>query len=794
MQPVRNKSKATRFQGFVMSATALKTRFKVDGLDCAACAARVEGAVGKLDGVEDVSVSVMTGAMVVAHGGNVALDAIEGAVKRLGYGISAEKPAAKAADHVHDHGDHACGCCGHGDKDGHDHKHDDHDHHDHEHADPDHHDHAHDDHDHDHARHDHAAHDHHDHAGHDHHGHSHDLGEGPWWQSAMGRQAIGVGAGIAVAYAVGYLVPSIERWLFLVVMLAGLAPIALRAFRLARAGEVFSIESLMTVAAIGAVFLDAGEEAAAVVFFFLIGELLEGVAAQKARSSIKALADLVPETALLFENGTTREVAASALSIGQEVMVRPGDRVPCDGVVLAGVSSIDESMVTGEAVPVTRGEGSLVYAGTINGDGVLWVKVTAPATDNTIARIVRLVTEAQETKAPVERFISRFARYYTPAVVAVGAAVALLPPLYDGNWAGWIYKGLAVLLIGCPCALVISTPAAIAAALSSGARSGLLIKGGAILEQLRDVTAIAFDKTGTLTEGAPKVTDVVAFGTDEATVLADAAALEASSSHPLAKAVLAAAGPGALPAVDDGKAVPGKGVTGSIAGRALFFGSAEAAAERVALSAVVSAAVDRLSAEGKTVCVLLSGDAVLGLIGLRDEPRPDAAVAIANLKARGIKTVMLTGDNERAAAAVGRQLGMDDVRAGLLPGDKQAAIKALQADGLVVAKIGDGINDAPALASADVGIAMGGGTDVALEAADAALIYGRVGDVAAMIDLSRSAMANIRQNIVIALGLKAFFLVTTIAGITGLWPAILADTGATVLVTANALRLLRPNR
>ncbi len=774
-----------------MSATAQKTRFKVEGLDCAACAARVEGAVGRLDGVEDVSVSVMTGAMVVAHGGNVALDAIEGAVTRLGYGISAEKPATKVSDHAHEHGEHACGCCGHGDKhDNHDHDHHDHaghDHHDHEHHD---HHHAHADHDH----HDHSSHDHHDHAGHDHHGHSHDLGEGPWWKSAMGRQAIGVGAGIAVAYVVGYLVPSIERWLFLVVMLAGLAPIALRAFRLARVGEVFSIESLMTVAAIGAVFLDAGEEAAAVVFFFLIGELLEGVAAQKARSSIKALADLVPETALLVDNGTTREVAASALAVGQEVMVRPGDRVPCDGVVLAGMSSIDESMVTGEAVPVTRGEGSSVYAGTINGDGVLRVQVTAPATDNTISRIVRLVTEAQETKAPVERFISRFARYYTPAVVAVGAAVALLPPLYDGNWAGWIYKGLAVLLIGCPCALVISTPAAIAAALSSGARSGLLIKGGAILEQLRSVTAIAFDKTGTLTEGAPKVTDVVPFGSDEATVLADAAALEASSSHPLAKAVLAAVGSGALPAVDGGKAVPGKGVTGSIAGRELFFGSAEAAAERVSLSAEVSAAVERLSAEGKTVCVLLSGDAVLGLIGLRDEPRPDAAAAIANLKVRGIKTVMLTGDNERAAAAVGRQLGMDDVRAGLLPGDKQAAIKALQADGLVVAKIGDGINDAPALASADVGIAMGGGTDVALEAADAALIYGRVGDVAAMIDLSRRAMGNIRQNIIIALGLKAFFLVTTIAGITGLWPAIVADTGATVLVTANALRLLRPNR
>lgn len=758
-----------------MTDMALKTRFKVIGMDCASCAARVEGAVARIDGVGDVSVSVMTGSMVVHHDDTADLKALESAVSRLGYGISVEHPKQHAESHEAQ--EHACGCCGHGEA-----GHEGHDHHDHSHAASE--------------RGDHGGHDHadHDHAGHDHAGHVHAEIDGAWWKSAAGLQTIGVGTGIAAAYLLGRLSPDAERWLFLVVMLAGLAPIALRALRLVQAGELFTIESLMTIAAIGAVFLDATEEAAAVVFFFLVGEMLEGLAARKARSSIKALAGLVPETAHRLEGGTTREVAASALAVGDQVVVRPGDRLPGDGVVVAGTSSIDESMVTGESVPVTRGEGASVYAGTINGDGVLTVRITAPASDNTIARIVRLVTEAQETRAPVERFINRFARYYTPAVVAVGAAVALLPPLVDGDWSGWIYKGLAILLIGCPCALVISTPAAIAASLAAGARTGLLIKGGSVLERLRDVTAVAFDKTGTLTEGRPKVTDVEGFGTDRDTVLSLSASLEATSSHPLARAVLAAAGGTKLAPVESGSAVPGKGVTGRVEGRELFFGSAEAAAERTTLPPDVLGAVERLAAEGKTTCLLLSDGAAIGLIGLRDAPRPDAVVAVADLRRRGVTTVMLTGDNPRAAAAVGRELGIDDVRAGLLPADKQAAIKALQDKRLVVAKIGDGINDAPALASADIGVAMGGGTDVALEAADAALLYGRVGDIGAMIDLSRRAMANIRQNISIALGLKAVFLVTTVLGVTGLWPAILADTGATVLVTANALRLLGAGR
>lgn len=756
-----------------MADPVLKTRFQVEGMDCAACAARVEGAAARIDGVEEVSVSVMTGSMVVHHANTADLAALENAVIRLGYGITTRHPERHAE--LQGEAAHACGCCGHDNVGHHGHDHDDHGaHHESHRTEPGH-----------------AA---HDYAEDDNAGHVHPEMEGGWWRTVVGMQTIGVGLGIVAAYALGSLAPDAERWLFLAVMLLGLAPIAVRAFRLVQVGEPFSIESLMTVAAVGAVFLDAGEEAAAVVFFFMIGELLEGLAARRARSSIKALSGLVPETAQLLADGVTREVAASALVVGNEVLVRPGDRVPCDGVVVAGTSSVDESMVTGESMPVTRGEGASVYAGTINGDGVLTARVTAPAADNTIARIVRLVTEAQETRAPVERFINRFARYYTPAVVAIAAAFAVLPPLLDGDWRGWIYKGLAILLIGCPCALVISTPAAIAASLASGARTGLLIKGGSVLERLRDITAVAFDKTGTLTEGMPKVTNIESFGAGRDAVLRLSASLEASSSHPLAKAILAAADGAALSPVEDGKAVPGKGVIGRVDGRELFFGSADAAAERTQPPAEVLAAVKRFAAEDKTICLLLADGAVLGLVALRDAPRPDAIAAVADLRRRGIATVMLTGDNARAAAAVGRELGIDDVRAGLLPADKQAAIKVLQDKGLVVAKIGDGINDAPALATADIGIAMGGGTDVALEAADAALLYGRVGDVASLIDLSLRTMANIRQNITIALGLKAVFLVTTVLGITGLWPAILADTGATVLVTANALRLLRPSR
>ena len=668
--------------------------------------------------------------------------------------------------------------------------------------------HDHGEHGHDHSKHDHADHDHngHDHAGHDHakpaakdaveglHGHDHGPTNGPWWASKKGRLTILSGAALVIAYGVGHLVPSIASYAFIVAMLIGLIPIARRAIMAAMAGTPFSIEMLMTIAAIGAVIINAGEEAAAVVFLFLVGELLEGVAAGKARQSIQSLAALVPKEALLEENGQTRAVPAESLAVGATILIRPGDRISADGVILSGESAIDEAPVTGESTPVRKGVDEKVFAGTINGDAALRVRVTATAADNTIARVVKLVEEAQESKAPTERFIDRFSRYYTPGVVIVAALVAIIPPLFfGGQWGEWVYKGLAILLIGCPCALVISTPAAIAASLSAGARRGLLLKGGAVLETLGTITAVALDKTGTLTEGKPKVTDILAFGHSESDVLTFAAALETGSSHPLAKAILdrAAADKVAVPAVSDAKALGGKGVTATVDGKAVFLGSPQSAGDRIALSAEQTAAITALNDEGKTVSVLIIGETLAGAIAMRDEPRADAKSGLKALTDAGVKIVMLTGDNTRTATAIGKQLGIE-VRAELMPEDKQRIVGELKQQGFTVAKVGDGINDAPALAAADIGIAMGGGTDVALETADAAVLHGRVGDVAEMIDLSKRTMSNIRQNIIIALGLKAVFLVTTIAGITGLWPAILADTGATVLVTINALRLLAP--
>ena len=768
-----------------MTSTTQQSRYRVEGMDCASCAAKIDTAVRRLQGVEDVSVSVTAGTMTVKHHADP--DLLPNIAKRvtgLGYKLF-PLPQSNAPLPKVEKDDHACGC-------GHDHKSDAHDHAGHS--------------DHDHG----AAGHRHGHAGHSHapeardaavadlHGHDHGPASGPWWKSAKGRLTIVTGIAVAAAWAIGKLVPALDAWIFTAAMLVGLLPVARRAFMAARAGTPFSIEMLMTIAAVGAVVIGASEEAAAVVFLFLIGELLEGVAAGKARASIQSLTDLVPKTALVEENGKTLEVQAESLAVGAVILVRPGDRIPADGVILSGQSAIDEAPVTGESTPVRKGVDAVVFAGTVNGDAALRVRVTAAASDNTIARVVRLVEEAQESKAPTERFIDRFSRYYTPGVVAVGALVAITPPLFwGGAWSEWVYKGLAILLIGCPCALVISTPAAIAASLSSGARRGLLLKGGAVLENIGKITAVAFDKTGTLTEGKPKVTDIVGLGVSDAEVLRLAAALETGSSHPLARAILdrAAAAGTDIPQVIDAKAISGKGVSGTVEGIDVFLGSPQAAADRISLTAEQSARIAALNDEGKTVSVVVAKGVAAGLLAMRDEPRADTAAGLKALTQAGVKTVMLTGDNQRTAQAIGKTLGIE-VRAQLLPEDKQRIVGELRRQGFRVAKVGDGINDAPALAAADVGIAMGGGTDVALETADAAVLHGRVGDVIEMIELSKRTMSNIGQNISIALGLKGVFLVTTIIGITGLWPAILADTGATVLVTMNALRLLavRPHQ
>ncbi len=733
-----------------MAQTAQLTRYRVEGMDCAGCAAKIDKAARRAPGVDDVSVSVTAGTMTLHHSDEADLPALEKTIAGLGYTVAPFASAASASDE-HDH-----------DAPGHEHHHGD---------------------DHDHVG----------EAVEGLHGHDHGPTQGPWWKSRKGQLTIASGVALVAAYVVSRAMPDTGQWPFVAAMLVGLVPIGRRAVMAAFAGSPFSIEMLMTIAAVGAVIIGAGEEGATVVFLFLVGEMLEGVAAGKARASIQSLTKLVPKTALVEKDGKTQEVPAESLTVGAIILVRPGDRIPADGVIVSGESAIAEAPVTGESTPVRKGVDASVFAGTVNGDAALRVRVTAAAADNTIARVVKLVEEAQESKAPTERFIDRFSTYYTPAVVVVAALIAVVPPLlFGGTWSAWVYKGLAILLIGCPCALVISTPAAIAASLSSGARRGLLLKGGAVLENLGKITAAAFDKTGTLTEGKPQVTDVIGFARPEADVLKLAAALETGSSHPLAAAILAkaAAGQVAVPQITDAKALGGKGVTGTVDGSEVFLGSPQAAGDRIALSADQSAVISALNDEGKTVSVLLAGRAVAGAIAMRDEPRADARAGLKALTDAGIKIVMLTGDNRRTAKAIGKQLGIE-VRAELLPEDKQRIVGELKKQGLVVAKIGDGINDAPALAAADVGIAMGGGTDVALETADAAVLHGRVGDVAAMVDLSKRTMGNIRQNITIALGLKAVFLVTTVVGLTGLWPAIMADTGATVLVTMNALRLLR---
>ncbi len=617
-----------------------------------------------------------------------------------------------------------------------------------------------------------------------------------WWKSSKGLLVIVSGGALATAFGIGKLMPEVAPWAFIAALLIGLLPIARRAVMAGLAGSPFTIETLMTIAAVGAVVIGAAEEGATVVFLFLVGELLEGVAAGKARASIQGLAELVPKTALVEREGRTEEIPTNEITVGAILLVRPGDRLPADGVIMSGESAINEAPVNGESIPVRKSVDAIVFAGTVNGEAALRIRVTASAADNTIARVVRLVEEAQESKAPTERFIDRFSRYYTPAVVVLATLVAVIPPLlFGGAWSAWVYKGLALLLIGCPCALVISTPAAIAASLSAGAKRGLLLKGGAVLEQLRKITIVCFDKTGTLTEGKPKVTDVLSFGLPKDEIVRLAAALETGSSHPLASAILAQAVTDkvTVPQVMDAESHGGKGVSGTVEGQMLFLGSPKAAEERVIMKPDQLAIIEMLNREGKTVAVLLVGETLAGAIAMRDEPRSDAVTGLKMLADSGIKTVMLTGDNRRTAEAIGRQLGIE-VRADLLPEDKQKIVIEMKGQGMTVAKVGDGINDAPALAAADVGIAMGGGSDVALETADAAVLHGRVADVAAMVDLSKRTMRIIHQNITLSLGLKAVFLVTTVTGVTGLWPAILADTGATVLVTLNALRLLTPVR
>lgn len=763
--------KATRLD---VMEEAPPVAWHVEGMDCASCVAKVETAMRRLPGVSDVAVNLMGERLTLRLApGQTDAATIQRSLSALGYTARPlpmdERPAGGAAPSPAHHQGHG-NCRGH-----------------------------------DHASHGHG-HDHRPTTSHEGHGHGGAFGHShadhedpadaakPWYATGKARLVWLLGALVLGAYALSLFLPDRLTYpLFLAATAVALVPFGRRAFALARAGSPFSIETLMVTAALGAAVIGAAEEAAVVVLLFAVGELLENVAAGRARAGIKALAKLMPRTALrLRGDGSTEPVPSGSLAVGDLVLVRPGDRVPCDGTIEEGQSALDESPVTGESVPVSRGPGEAIVAGSINAEGALRVRVSRTASDNTIARIIRMVEEATASRAPTQRFIERFSNWWTPGAMVVSLLVILLPPFLLG-WDWWtsIYRGLAVLLIACPCALVISVPAAMASGLSAGARRGLLIKGGAALEEIGAASTVAFDKTGTLTEGQPRVTDVLPMpGMSEDEVLALAAGAEQGSSHPLAKAVMAEATARgiATPDASSQAAVPGRAVTATVSGRKVSVGSPRHAAEAGAKLGALSEAVPRLEAEGKTAVVVLADGAPAGVLALRDEPRADAAAGVAALSRLGIRSVMLTGDNARTGGAIAQGLGLE-VKAELLPDDKLREIAALRSSGSVV-MVGDGINDAPALAAASVGVAMGGGTDVALETADAAVLRDRTTGVAELVSLSRATMTNVKTNVALAVGLKGVFLVTTLLGVTGLWPAIMADTGATVLVTLNALRLL----
>lgn len=708
-------------------------QYHIEGMDCASCVGKIETALARMPDISDIQLNFTTEklTLTLAPNGSTQFSDVEKTIKRLGFGISATTDQSTAANSSRQSA----------------------------------------------------------------------TEQQRWWQSRKGKQVVGVGILMGFAYALSLLFPDYGMWAFAVAVIVGVFRFARKALALAMTGTSFSIEMLMSVAALGALIIGEPEEATAVVFLFSVGELLESVAADRARAGIRALASLVPKTAILLDTqGGQRDVPADSLQIDDLVLVRPGDKVSADGVITQGASSLDDSPVTGESIPVAKTIGDKVFAGSINMDGALQIRVEKTAADNTIARIIELVEQAQASKAPTARFIEKFSRYYTPAVMAIAALVIIIPPLaMGGEWATWLYRGLALLLIACPCALVLSTPAAIASGLAVGARRGLLIKGGSALEIIGRVNTVAFDKTGTLTEGKPRVTDVIAFTEQHMdtqggnTILALFASVESASSHPLAKAIIdhAKAANIAIPFASKAYATAGKAVHATVAGRSLAIGSPVYAANETSITPKQHGQIEALQNEGKTVSVLFDEQSreVLGLVALRDELREDAQQGVAQLKAMGVRSVMLTGDNRLTAQALANHLDVE-WQAELLPEDKLRLLNEMK-DNHKIAMIGDGINDAPALATADVGIAMGGGTDVAIETADVALLKSRVTDVAHLIALSRATLSNIHQNVIFALGLKAMFLITTVLGITGLWIAVLADTGATVLVTLNALRLLR---
>ncbi|MDX1992683.1 MAG: heavy metal translocating P-type ATPase [bacterium] len=727
--------------------------YTVRGMDCADCARTVEKGVSSLTGVQTVQVDFATQKLRLT--GEIAHETLRQRVEALGYGL--DDPAAPKAETTPSRGGV--------------------------------------------------------------------LGFGLYLLRERETQwALAGGALIALAAVLSLLnLPALlVNVLFVLAIAVAGWPIARSGLRTLFINRDFNINLLMTIAAVGAVVIGETFEGALVIFLFAVGEALEGYTADRARDSLRGLMALAPAKALRLRGDpmlmrVEEEVPVEALQVGDFILVKPGERIPMDGEVVRGMSSVNQATITGESIPVSKEAGEAVFAGTINGEGALEIRVTRLAADSTLSRIIQLVEEAQSVRAPSQRAIDQFARVYTPAVVAFAALVAIVPPLLfnapfldtpDGH--GWLYRALALLVIACPCALVISTPVTVISAITAAARRGVLIKGGAYLEALAGLKALAFDKTGTLTRGEPTVTQVRA--ADCATgqdcplcddVLALASAVERRSTHPLARAVVTAAEARGLASAyapaETVEALAGRGVRGSVAGQQVAVGSHRWFDQNHpdSHSADLCARMQAAETSGQTVMLLavdeaVGGYAVRGYIAAADQPRAASYETLAQLRALGLKTVMLTGDNAAVARSIGAAVGVDEVRADLLPENKVEAVRGLLAQYGPVGMVGDGINDTPALAAASVGIAMGGaGSAQAVETADIALMADDLRQLPFALRLSRFARRLIRQNIALSLGMKLLFAALALEGHGEMWMAVFADMGMSLVVTLNGMRPLR---
>ena len=623
---------------------------------------------------------------------------------------------------------------------------------------------------------------------------------GGFWAAGFLYHIVETGAGGALRLFSGHgetSMPLLESGLFMLAVIFGAWLVAPKAWSAARRISP-DMNLLMIVAVAGAIGLGEFFEAATVAFFFALSLTLESWSVGRARNAVSALLDLAPPTArVIREDGSEVDVPAAQVAIGDRFVVRGGDRIPLDGIVTEGHGEVDQAPITGESALIPKESGDDVYAGTINGDGTLTVKATKAAGDTVLSKIIRMVGDAHSRRAQVEQWVTKFARIYTPIVMILAVLIAVTPPLLFGDaWNYWFYNALVLLVIACPCALVISTPVSIVASLAASARNGVLIKGGAYVEAPSRLMALAMDKTGTITMGEPEVAGLHPLGdTTESDLLSAAVALEARSSHPLARAILARGERDGIKqsAASDTKTIPGRGVEGSWEGQSIWLGSDRFATEKGLGDAIPRDLLEEIEGAGSTLVAVGSGDRLLGLIELRDRIRPDAKGVVARLHAQGVqKIIMLTGDNERTARAVAAEVGIDEVRAELLPEDKVTAIEELVAKYDVVAMIGDGVNDAPAMARAHFAIAMGAvGSDAAIETADIALMTDDIAKVPWLIGHSRRTMNIIRQNICIALATKTLFVGLTAFGMATMWGAIAADVGVSLLVVANALRLLQ---